>query len=497
MSSPTLNVFIVYSRNDIEYLKKLQTHLTQCCRVNNLKIQSDGEISPGQPWRKEISKFLESAKIIVLLISSDFLNSDYIINDELPEVLSREKRGECVVIPVIVRPCIGWDALIQNQALPKDAKPISTWDNPDSAYVDITKGIERAAQKIRDLDKVDLLDESQISDESLFYKAFYYTYRKHETREIDFSIKVSKGVVSATVKGLHFDEKTEEETGEEYFGLAERAGNRLFFNLNIMYPENYLGSKESKKLQVILQFGNKNLSSHTMIVGAAQWISSYGYPVSAEILLFKLKTQNGFVEETDLTKIRRYMMFKRSMRRIPDRIVDITDDLKIKSNRLDQLSDILGEYRVWTYYKEGIVQSRLSITPDFNATFETRTYGRESGNIQVCLFNISTIQGRQRICMSHHPRIGTEILAYSIIDIPLEDQLLIKGVFCSMGRQGADYQHCGWMALRREQKDTYFDVEIYTPEKLQILIQAQPDLKDMFKFFNHYSDVKLKTRGRR
>lgn len=493
IDSPT-KIFIAYSRDDNEYLKSLRNHLKPICKANNIIIQSDGEILPGQIWGDEISHFLNTADIVVLLISSSFMNSDYIINVELPKSLERERLGECKVIPVIVRPCAGWDQLIFNQALPKDGKPISLWNNEDSAFVDVVRGIERAVQNLRVADKETLFDESKAMNESFYYKAFFYTYRKHETREVDFEINITNGKIQVKVIGLHFDDDTEEDTGEEYLGFAEKAGNRLFINLDICYPESVHGPKEPKKLHIILQFGNKKLGNHYIIIGVAQWVSSYGYPVSAEILLFKLNKQGGFISDENLTKIRRYMMFKRSMRRVPNRLVDIPDDLMIKTNRLDQLSDIVGVYRVWTYYKEGIVQSRFTIKPNFDTTFETKTYGKESGDTQVCLLNISTIQGRQRICMSHHPKIGTEILAYSIIDIPFEDIQLTKGVFCSMGRQSSEHQHCGWMVLKREPWNSGFDIGVYPIEKLNSLIQAQPDLKELLKLFNQHSDIKIKTK---
>ena len=490
MPNSPINVFVIYSREDIEHLQRIKKHLSATGKRNNLIIRSDGEILPGEPWDAKISEFLKAADIIVLLISSDFFDSEYVNEIELPKAIQRQEAGKCILIPVIVRPCAWQDSLPKIHALPRDAKPISSWDDKDEAYLDVVNGIEKVALNIR---KESLIDESVQSDEFFFYKAFTYTYRRHETRDFDFSIVVSKGKISATVKGLHFDETTGEDTGEEYFGSAEIVGKRLFFNLNIRYPENNLARNEPKRLHVILQFGDRNLRNHAMVIGAAQWISSYDYPVSAEILLFKIQNEKGYVPEMDLLKIKRYMMFKRSMRRVPERIVDTPDDLKIKGNVLHQLSDIVGVYRVWTYFKEGIVQSRFTIMSNFNAIYETKTYGKESGDIQVCLLNISN-HGRQRICISHHPEKGTEILAYSIIDIPLEEQVLTKGVFCSMGRQAAEYQHCGWMVLKREAWESDFDVAVYSPEKLQNLLLAHPSLKDMLRFFNQYSDVKVKTR---
>ncbi len=507
MSENPINVFVVYSRDDSDLLTNLRKHLSQISKTRNLNIQYDGVINPGQAWEVQINEFLEKAHIVVLLVSSNFLSSEYVNSKELPKALERLSSNEFIVIPVLARACHGWHLVFsigQLQILPKNAKAITSWPNQDEAYSEVAKGIDEAAQRlISKIYKPDDLkasgneDSPEFNEEYFYYKAFFYTYRKHETREIDFALEITSKGILANVSGLHFIEETGEKTGEKYYGYAEEVGSRLFFNLDIKYQKDYIGSKEQTKLQIILHLGEMSLKRQIMIVGTAQWISSYGYPVSAEILLYRTQSSEDIVPFDDLDKIKRYMMFKRSMRRIPDRIVSKTGDLRIKNNRLDQLSDIQGVYRVWTYYREGIIQSRLTIFENYNAKFETKTYGRESGDSQVCLLNISTIQGRQRICMSHHPPLGTEILAYSIIDIPLEDQGLTKGVFCSMGRQGAEHQHCGWLVLKKEQMATDFEVSIYSSDKIKFLVQTNPSLKDMLKLFNLHSENKLKFEGRR
>jgi hypothetical protein len=86
---------------------------------------------------------------VLLLVSADFINSDYCYSIEMEEALKKHESGKARVIPIILRPCI-WNSLPfgKLQALPKDAKPVTTWSNREMAFVDITKGIQKAVEDI-------------------------------------------------------------------------------------------------------------------------------------------------------------------------------------------------------------------------------------------------------------------------------------------------------------------------------------------------------------
>jgi hypothetical protein len=139
------SVFVSYAHEDEGLRKKLFDHLGGLRNGGYIEDWSDGQIVPGQEWAPEIIRRLNEADIILLLITSSFLGSEFIGKVELTKALERHRRGEATVIPVILKPA-DWQSagLAGLQALPKDAKAVSTWTDHDTAYLDIAQGLRRA-----------------------------------------------------------------------------------------------------------------------------------------------------------------------------------------------------------------------------------------------------------------------------------------------------------------------------------------------------------------
>src|SRR5947209_3878197 len=141
----SIKIFFCYAREDEALLNKLKAHLSSLQRQGLIEIWHDRNISAGSNWECEISKNLNEADIILLLVSSDFMASDYCYSIEMKRALERHELKEAYVIPIILRPVHWEDVLGSIQALPTDGKPVisSSWHNLDEAFFDVAEGIRK------------------------------------------------------------------------------------------------------------------------------------------------------------------------------------------------------------------------------------------------------------------------------------------------------------------------------------------------------------------
>ena len=145
-----IRLFFSYSHQDEALRDELAKHLSLLERDGVLRSWHDRQIVPGSEWAGHIDQHLEQAQIILLLISADFLASDYCYDRELNRAIERHEAGEAVVMPVMLR-SVDWQGARfgRLQALPKNAKPVTTWPNQDEAFTDIAKGIRRVVESIQ------------------------------------------------------------------------------------------------------------------------------------------------------------------------------------------------------------------------------------------------------------------------------------------------------------------------------------------------------------
>ena len=146
-SPAPLDVFYSYAHEDKDLVKDLIASLSLLRRQGVIKNLFDCEIVPGQQWDSVIKDQLSRAQIILLCVSSDFLNSDYIYEIELQAAMDRHKAGTATVIPVILRSADWTGAwFAQLQALPTEARAITSWPNVDEAFTDVARGVRRAIE---------------------------------------------------------------------------------------------------------------------------------------------------------------------------------------------------------------------------------------------------------------------------------------------------------------------------------------------------------------
>src|SRR5438874_13222960 len=141
-----VKIFFCYAHEDELYLNKLKAYLRPLQRQELIDVWHDRDISAGTEWEQEISQRLNEAQIILLLVSPDFMNSDYCYSVEMKRALERHDRKEAMVILIILHH-IHWqiEQLNKLQALPRDAKPVVDryWHDIDEAFFDVAEGIRK------------------------------------------------------------------------------------------------------------------------------------------------------------------------------------------------------------------------------------------------------------------------------------------------------------------------------------------------------------------
>lgn len=144
-----ITAFLSYSHKDEVFRQELVTALATLERTGLISCWHDRRMIPGQAWEPQISEQLLGARLILLLISSDFIASDFCYRVELEQALARHGRDEARVIPILLRP-VDWrdTAFARLQVLPSDAVPVTDWRSRDAAYLDIAQGIRLAIAEL-------------------------------------------------------------------------------------------------------------------------------------------------------------------------------------------------------------------------------------------------------------------------------------------------------------------------------------------------------------
>ncbi len=152
-----LEVFCCYAREDREMLIQLKKHLAPLQKQGLITIWSDIDLGAGTDWEKTLHQHLESADIILLLISADFMNSDYCYSTELRRAIERHDQGDAMVIPVLLRSTFWQNApFAKLQMAPTDAKPVTGWSDRDEAFYDIVTHINRVVSNLRILRRLSM-----------------------------------------------------------------------------------------------------------------------------------------------------------------------------------------------------------------------------------------------------------------------------------------------------------------------------------------------------
>ncbi|MBP5974571.1 tetratricopeptide repeat protein [Brasilonema sp. CT11] len=145
----SIEVFISYHQKDEDFREELEKHLTSLRREQTIISWSDRQIVAGQEFKGEIDKSLNQAGLILLLVSPDFIASHYHWTVEVTRALEQNAAGKASVIPVLLR-YADWETppIDELSPLPKNRKPIKSWNDRDEAFLEVVKGIREAIAQL-------------------------------------------------------------------------------------------------------------------------------------------------------------------------------------------------------------------------------------------------------------------------------------------------------------------------------------------------------------
>jgi cell division protein FtsZ len=163
--NPRTRIFISYCHKDLEWLERLSVHMTPLLRENFIDWWDDRRIMAGSRWLEQIEEAIRSAEIAILLISADFLASDFIANNELPPLLKAAEAGGTAVLSLIVSPS-RYDqthALSRYKAINDEGKPLigMTAFEQEETLVKATQVVDRLIRKAREQEGDRLLFSSR------------------------------------------------------------------------------------------------------------------------------------------------------------------------------------------------------------------------------------------------------------------------------------------------------------------------------------------------
>jgi CheY-like chemotaxis protein len=151
-----VSLFYSYAHEDEALRAELCGHLKILERRRLVSQWHDRQIQAGEDWNRRISDELQMADLVLLLVSTDFINSDYIFGRELTVAMQRHVAGMATVVPIIIR-AVNIEAedvdafpFMKLQGLPTDMRPVTSWPNRDEAWTNVAKGLRATVKTIHE-----------------------------------------------------------------------------------------------------------------------------------------------------------------------------------------------------------------------------------------------------------------------------------------------------------------------------------------------------------
>ena len=244
MSTP-INIFIIYAREDIDIKQRLLLHLNPFRNAFNAVIWHDGNIEAGQQWKPHIESRLDQTDIFILLVSIDFMNSEFINQVEFKYAIERHRANKSTIIPVIINYC-QWDIdisfkeftfnLKELQVLPNEGKPIGDWKTPEQAFNNIAAGIRTVLSSIKSMREQEQQEKERLEEEIARNKIeeqrkqdILKEKEKAKDEQVIAGYKRAETENAESVKNYHEAEETKNEGEDQTIEIIDQPS---FFSLH-------------------------------------------------------------------------------------------------------------------------------------------------------------------------------------------------------------------------------------------------------------------------
>lgn len=240
MQTSTVKIFIAFAKEDRDVRDKLLRQMNLVKNREGWDIWASHEIKAGTVWNEEIKARLAGSDVIVLLMSSSFFNSNYIIDVELPAIVEKHRAGNCHIVPVLARHCLwkdtdfgGYAQLGDIQALPAGEKPVvskGNWDSEEEAYMETVQGLKVAIKEFKDKMEKQVELERKALEEKRKQELEEKRKRKDEALKAKMEAEAEVKKQEEEKIRLEQDNKRKEEEILVKFNAAINSGNQLLEN---------------------------------------------------------------------------------------------------------------------------------------------------------------------------------------------------------------------------------------------------------------------------
>ncbi|MEM9823467.1 MAG: FISUMP domain-containing protein [Bacteroidota bacterium] len=237
-----IDVFIAYSKADKAFLDDLVTQLRSVERIGLIDAWHDGEIEVGSNREEAILQAMQEAEIVLLLISADFLASEFAYEKEIKVAKMLHKEGKAVMIPIIIRDC-AWqyvfpDESEQKMVLPRNQVPINNrqWDTPDQAFKEVVDAVVQTSEKIRRGQTINSIEPTPSAttqrEKTITISKTVHSNSKPVKEESKSIWKyliiglVLMGLIGLVFPMLNSSDKKEKRADKEKSGIHEQTPNR-------------------------------------------------------------------------------------------------------------------------------------------------------------------------------------------------------------------------------------------------------------------------------